>query len=152
MTTLSAITIDGMTHELDDHFLSHILETAVEGACSYWADVNAESTDNAAGSDGARYFDLSDYVEVDDNANDSGEPFYNSASFAVSKDPTQGGTLDLQGVADAIERIATGEVEIQPAIREIILAAVREGDATDMDAEAADCIIQIGLFDEIVYG
>jgi hypothetical protein len=58
---------------------------------------------------------------------------------------------NLVGIADAIERIAGGEVEVAPAIREIIITAVREDDASDIDAEAADCIIQVGLFDEIVY-
>lgn len=70
----------------------------------------------------------------------------------MSKDPAQGGTLDLQGIADAIDRIASGEVDVPPAIREIILAAVANGDASDIDAEAADCIVQVGLFDEVVYG
>lgn len=151
MGTRTTVTINGDEYALDDEFLSHVLETAVEGGCSYWADVSAESTGDDAGSDDARDFDVGDYVEDSDTAGE--EPrSYTSASFLVSKDPMQGGTLDLQGVADAIERIAQGEAEVPPAIREIILAAVEDGDASDIDAEAADCIVQIGLFDEIVYG
>lgn len=146
MTTRTTITIDGETYALDDDFLSHVLETAVEGACSYWADVSADS----AGDD-ARDFDVGDYVD-DGESGGEGDRFYTSASFLVSGDPSQGGTLDLQGMADAIERIAHGEVEVPPAIRAIILAAVQEEDPADIDAEAADCIVQIGLFDEIVYG
>ncbi|HEV2611804.1 MAG TPA: hypothetical protein VGU61_16170 [Noviherbaspirillum sp.] len=149
MKTRKTITIDGTIHELSDSFLAQILETAVDGACSYWADVSAEDVSDSADPDGARDYDLSDYIEGDDSGGD--RPFYSAASFLVSNDTTQGGTLDLVGIADAIERIAGGEVEVAPAIREIIITAVREDDASDIDAEAADCIIQVGLFDEIVY-
>jgi hypothetical protein len=154
MNTRKTVTIDGKTYELSDGFLSQVLETAAEGGCSYWADVSADSVGDAEGPDGARDFDVSDYVEEDgevhgDESEDA--PFYRAASFVVSQDPGQGGTLDLQGIADAIDRIAGGEAEVAPAIREIIIAAVQNEDASDIDAEAADCIVQIGLFDEIVY-
>jgi hypothetical protein len=151
MNARNTIMINGTDHELDDEFLSHVLETAVEGACSYWADVSAESTGDAAGSDGARDFDVSDYVDDDADIDDN-RVTYTAASFLVSKDPTQGGTLDLHGIADAIERITDGEVQVPPAIREIIVDAVENGDASDIDAEAADCIVQVGLFDELVFG
>lgn len=154
MTTRTTVVIDGTRHELDEEFLSRVLETAVEGACSYWADVSADPSEESVRNEGVRDFDLSDYIEEDAEASrdDEGGIAYTEASFLVSKDPTQGGTLDLQGVADAIERIVSGEVDVPPAIREIILAAVEDGDASDIDAEAADCIVQVGLFDEIVYG
>lgn len=147
----TAVSIDGNSYELTPEFLSHVLATAVEGACSYWAEISTESVDDADAG-GTRDFDVSDYTEDgDDDDDDDDEPFYTSASFVVPEDASQGGTLDLQGVADAIERIASGEVDIPPAIREIIVHAVQDADATDIDAEAADCIVQIGLFDEIVY-
>jgi hypothetical protein len=149
MKTRKTISIDGTIHELSDVFLAQVLETAVDGACSYWADVSAENASEGDDPDGARDYDLSDYIEGNDAGGDS--PYYTTASFLVSKDSTQGGTLDLVGIADAIERVASGEVEVAPAIREIIVAAVREDDASDIDSEAADCIVQIGLFDEIVY-
>lgn len=149
MPATTAISIDGNSYELTPDFLSHVLATAVEGACSYWAEISTESSDEGD-RDRARDFDVSDYTEDDSDA-DEDEPFYTSASFVVPGDASQGGTLDLQGIADAIERIASGEVEIPPAIREIIVHAVEDGDATDIDAEAADCIVQIGLFDEIVH-
>jgi len=150
MRARTTIRIDDIEYALDDEFLSQVLETAVEGACSYWADVSADSEGDDAGADGARDFDVGDYVE-DSGEADEGSRFYKSASFLVSGDPAQGGTLDLHGIADAIERIADGEAQVPPAIREVILAAVQEADGTAIDAEAADCIVQIGLFDEIVY-
>jgi hypothetical protein len=151
MTTRNAIRIDDVDYELSDEFLAHVLQTAVEGACSYWADVSAEPAGNGGDIDGVRDFDLSDYIEGDNNADDDAGEGYTKASFLVTEDPTQGGTLELQGVADAIERIASGEVAIPPAIRAIVAAAVQEDNPSDIDAEAADCIVQVGLFDEIVY-
>lgn len=151
MKTRTTITIDGAAYELSDEFLSHVLELAVEGGCSYWADVSGESADKA-GNEGVRDFDVTDYIEDDPEADDDNAPLYSSATFLASKDPAQGGTLDLQGVADAIERIVGGDAEVPEGIREIISVAVEEGDPTDIDTEAADCIVQIGLFDEVVYG
>lgn len=158
MKTRKVVTIDDETYTLPDEFLSQILETAVEGACSYWADINAENAGgDDAGLDRARDYDVSDYLEDEDEDDDvdddrSGDaPFYAAATFLVSKDPNQGGTLDLEDIAEAIERIANREVEVAPAIREIIIAAVDEEDASEIDAEAADCIVQVGLFDEILF-
>lgn len=155
MRSRKIIAIDDEDYEVSDAFLSHVLQVAVEGGSSYWADVNAESTGDDASQNGILDFDVSDYAEDEDDAevendNDT-ESFYTSASFLVSKDPSQGGTLDLEDVADAIERIANKEAEVAPAIREMIIAAVQEGEETDIDSEAADCIVQIGLFDEIIY-
>jgi hypothetical protein len=143
------ITIDDVAYELSTDFLSRVLETAVEGGCSYWADVTVEDSEESAGQTGSRDFEMSE--DDEDTDHDDGATVYRAASFLVSKDPAKGGTLDLQGVADAIERLASGEVEVPPAIREIIVEAVQNEDADDIDAEAADCIVQIGLFDEIVY-
>ncbi len=160
MKTTKLISIDDENHALSDEFLSRILETAIEGACSYWADIQAENAGgNEEGADGARDFDVSDYYEDENNDGDEEDgverdedaPFYTAATFLVAKDPAQGGTLDLEDIADAMERIANREVDVAPAIREIIVAAIEEEDASEIDAEAADCIVQIGLFDEILF-
>jgi len=151
MKTRTTITIDGASYELSAEFLSHVLELAVEGGCSYWADASGEAAGDGQDNEGVRDFDLTDYVEHDSDADDDDAPLYTSATFLASKDPAQGGMLDLQGVADAIERIVGGEAEVPEAIREIISAAVEDGDPSDIDTEAADCIVQIGLFDEIVF-
>ncbi|MGV3740824.1 MAG: hypothetical protein ACO1NO_00760 [Burkholderiaceae bacterium] len=162
MKTNKVISIDDESYALQDQFLSRILETAIEGACSYWADINAENAGgHDEGPDRARDFDVSDYYEDEDDGKDDDDeadslvtddaPIYTAATFLVAKDPAQGGTLDLEDIADAIERIANREVDVAPAIREIIVAAVEEEDASEIDAEAADCIVQIGLFDEIIF-
>jgi hypothetical protein len=147
------VAVDGENYEVSDEFLSYVLETAVEGACSYWADIEAESDGSDTRNSNGRNFDISEYADEDENEDmvDDEAVTYTAASFLVSKDPAQGGTLDLEGIADAIERIAGNEVTVPPAIRDNIVAAVRDDDVSEIDAEAADCIVQIGLFDEIAY-
>src|SRR5690348_5332603 len=112
MNARNTIMIGGTDHELSEEFLSEVLEPAVEGACSYWADVSIESSDRDAGADRTMDFDASDYMDDDADREDRDRIACTAASFLVSKDPAQGGTLDLQGVADAIERIAGGEVNV----------------------------------------
>lgn len=152
MNASKQITVDGQSYDLSDDFLSRVLQVAAEGGCGYWADVEAESESDAGKLDGARDFDVSDYVEDDADMRGDRDVQYEAASFLAREDPAQGGTLDLQGVADAIERIVNDEVEVAPAIRAIIVAAIEEDDPADIDGEVADCIVQVGLFDEIVYG
>jgi hypothetical protein len=150
MKTRKTITVDRTTYELSNDFLAQVLETAVEGACAHWADVSAENEGGSSERDGDRDYEMSEYAEEEEESEEDA-PFITSASFLVSKEPAQGGTLDLEGVADAIERIANGEVEIEPAIREIIIAAIKDDDAAEIDGEAADCIVQVGLFDEVAF-
>lgn len=151
MKVRKMVTVDNENFELSDEFLSFVLETAVDGACSYWADVEAESSDDEGEGRRVTDFDRSDFDEDEEEESEGDAVHYTSASFLVSKDPAQGGTLDLEGIADAIERIASNEVEVPPEIRETIIDAVREDDFSEIDAEAADCIVQVGLFDEIAY-
>jgi hypothetical protein len=150
MKTRKTITIDGTIYELSDEFLSHVLETAAQGGCAYWADVEVVDQDSETADHINRDRAELDYTEEEEEGNED-EPAYLAVSFLASKDPAQGGTLDLEAVADAIERIASEEVEVPEPIREVIVTAVRDGDASEIDAEAADCIVQVGLFDEIVY-
>jgi hypothetical protein len=50
-----------------------------------------------------------------------------------------------------IRRIANGQVNIAARLREQILEAVNEDDASNIDAELSDCIVQASVFDELVY-
>lgn len=56
---------------------------------------------------------------------------------------------DLQA---AIRKVCRGEVEIRRDLWRDIVCAVGDDDASEIDAEAADAIVQIALFGEIVYG
>jgi hypothetical protein len=46
----------------------------------------------------------------------------------------------------------SGSVKIDNQIHGYVALAVAENDAGFIDSVAADCIVQAGLFDELVYG
>lgn len=62
-------------------------------------------------------------------------------------------TINPQKVADAIERVLfEDERLVGTYIESYIARAVREDDAGDIDAEAADCLLQIAVNGEVLYG
>lgn len=69
-----------------------------------------------------------------------------------SKDDGETITANLATVATAIAALNDGCTPVRSEIRDLILAAWRNSDATNIDAEIADVIIQIGGFGAIVYG
>lgn len=60
--------------------------------------------------------------------------------------------IDHGMIAQVLGNILSGKVEVAPHIREYIDTAVREKDAGNIDADAADVIMQIATFGSIVYG
>jgi hypothetical protein len=61
-------------------------------------------------------------------------------------------TLDTFAVARGIERILTLQVPIADYIERYIWSGLSHEDAGDIDAEAADCIVQAALLGELRYG
>lgn len=61
-------------------------------------------------------------------------------------------TIDLERMADAIVKIGTGTVEISDDGRDTISEACLDADAGMIDADLADCILQVAAFGEIVFG
>ena len=51
-----------------------------------------------------------------------------------------------------IDKVKSGAIELNKDILKAILVADVINDAGDIDSDAADCIVQAALFDEIVYG
>lgn len=60
--------------------------------------------------------------------------------------------IDLEKLADAMVKIGTGKVEISSDRRDMITEALMESDAGMIDADLADCIVQVAAFGEIVFG
>lgn len=118
--------------ELSDEFLSDVLITAVESGYDslfYWDGVRMMTVD--------RNDDLS-INEID--------------FFACDGDgERQRFNLTHEDVGNAIQAILDGSVKLGYPL-EYIQRAVREHDAGDIDATAADCIIQAACFGEVVYG
>lgn len=125
--------------ELSPQFLADVLTTAVEGGITYWATL--AQVYRAKDGDPLPLDDLSVYG-VDVHEEDDGGHVHRAV------------TLDT--VHTGIHRIVSGSVEIAPSLRHVIAGAVLgygEGpDAGDIDADAADVIVQAGLFGEVVYG
>ena len=109
--------------------------TAIEGGIGYWCDIRNYDWEYA---DESKRKLVSASAEI----STSGEPM--NAWKPVNLDTVQLG----------IDRITErgSQVKISPSIKKAILLADVEDDASDLDAEDADVIVQVGLFGEIVYG
>ena len=61
--------------------------------------------------------------------------------------------ISVNTIIEGIQKIVSGNVEINPSIISYILSDIGQGLAGGyIDGEALDVIIQVGLFGEIVYG
>ena len=110
-----------------DEFLNDCIVNAVEsGGITYWADVCEYMWDDTDG-----MVALAE-IQVDD----TGERY----------------TLDADVINLGIERIRSGEVQINRTVKSWILLGDAENDAAEIDSLAADCIVQAGVLGDIVYG
>lgn len=113
-----------MTTQYTDQDIADILCTAIEGGISYWVHSGKAHRDDAG-----------DYVwvRIVENGATAGTTCYHVDGAAIRR---------------GIALIITGQVKIRSDIR----AAVASGDAGNVDADAADCIVQAACFGDIVYG
>lgn len=114
--------------ELDRDFLSCVLITASEGGINYWADV----------------------LKVEDEGEDRMAIFL---AMRANEDEEPRFKVDHETVVRGIQRLLDGSVRVDSQIRGYLSRAVAErDDAGDVDAYVADCIVQAGIFNELVYG
>ena len=137
MTTNNAITIK-LDAEVTNQFLADILTTAVEsGGISYWVEEAHEVRRNGPrtrpGSIGNVDGDSITFISVSDGESDRAD-------------------VGLESIAQALGKIAMGEVKISPDLRASITRAMLDDDCGEIDAEAADVIVQVAALGEIVYG
>lgn len=118
-------------------FLSDVLTTAVEGGINYWASVSAYRWDTPNPDE------IGVTVHVDDE----------------DDWPTEGKRVTLDTIAHGIAVLkasggpsSPGEEYPGSYWKEFLLADRTNGEDGDYDAGIADCILQAGLFDKIVYG
>jgi len=124
-------------------FLSDIITTAIEGGIGYWSACSQYQYDW----DGETRRSVGELVEgertratVQELDDSSGE--YTGTVHEI--------TIDT--IARGIGKIRDNEFGINSQIRKWITEGDRENDAGMIDADAADCIVQAGLFGELVYG
>lgn len=109
-------------------FLIDILNAAAEGGVNYWANLRGYRWDLTKHS-------VEDVgMEVQDIDNELGDWY----------------KVSLETIEVGIERFLNLS-SIDPDIRSDLEESVRNLDATNIDADAADAIVQVALFGEIVY-
>tara|TARA_Y100000310_G_scaffold128314_1_gene127491 strand:+ start:657 stop:1040 length:384 start_codon:yes stop_codon:yes gene_type:complete len=117
-------------------YLATILTVAVEGGIAYWAEGKNYNWGSENGPFELGMFHYAS-VQVRDHWGDMGR---NWRRVTVST------------IARGIRLLKTGEVKVSSDITGYIGSAEAEKDASYIDSDAADCIVQAALFGEIVYG
>ena len=114
-------------------FLADILVTAAEGGINYWALMRNYRWEQDA--DGNLTMAS---VEIETRPKNPGPSVWQTVSEE---------TIEL-----GIARVKQPGFQVNRDNLANILVADRENDASEIDSEAADCIIQAALFGEVVYG
>lgn len=122
MTQISITITRDVTEEIVDHVL-----TGCEEGSSYWA---------------------SDF----DWKHKPGENFITGADLTEDEADGIRHTVNAEQIAEAIRKIAAREVDVRADISEAVLNGIVDYAGADWDAEVYDCILQIALFNELVYG
>ena len=112
---------------LDQQFMFDILTTAVEGGTNYWMEC--------------------DKVERDERLNVIGV-----VNARPDDEEDVGGSVYPWDIARALQLIANGDTNMGKKMQEWVRRAMTEDDVGLLDAADCDCIFQIALFGEVVYG
>lgn len=119
-------------------FLFDAFVTAMEGGIGYWAYASKYHwrKDNEEG------------LSIDDV-----DGFYANIQDAECEDAFEPTTINQAVIVKGINKIfKDDELQINQNIRADVINASLKNDAGYLDAESADCIVQVGLFGEIVFG
>lgn len=113
---------------VDNVFAADVLTTALQGGIDYWA--------------------CAEHLQADDEGNTVIAYLTDSTGENYEDLPKY---VDLDVIRLGIKR-ALKVGSCRQDIRETILTAVASDDVGQIDAEAADVIVQLGLFDDVVFG
>jgi hypothetical protein len=61
-------------------------------------------------------------------------------------------TLTYEDILEASRKLATGEVSINPTTKAVCQQIISDATDVDYDAEDADCIIQVAMFGDVLFG
>ena len=117
-----------IVHEVSEEFLFDILTTAAEGGIGYWASYDV------------------------DRAEDLSVTRIHHICAAEDGEEELGNDIDARAVAHALALIAAGKTNLNNYYINIIMKAVVDDDSCELDAYDCDVIVQVALFDEVVYG
>lgn len=127
----------------DEHdFLWCVFVTAMEGGINYWCGVNSYRPGRDPDEGGRTSKQVCDY-----------ENFRAEVECCYDEVSPDGCYLVNAGVIKSgIKALRSGKAKVNSRILGWIVEGDNENDAGNIDADAADCIVQAGLFGEIVYG
>lgn len=142
-----------------EQFLADIITAAIEGGTGYWASVARYKWEDRE----PKHVCAAIIVTDDDEgrakrraAGAAKREATGEAKLTVDEALAIEGSdvhaITIETIAAGIGRITRGELTIREDLRRLIAEASRENDAGDIDADAADCIVQAALFGELVYG
>jgi hypothetical protein len=130
-----------------EQLLKDCLTTAVEGGIDYWAWVDSKWDESVWGDENGTFtVDLREHDEEDE---------VTMAGFTIASVDKAAGkkhTLNLEVVLRGIENIMTGKVEASENLKKMIMEAINDHHDSNLDVGDCDCIVQAGLFGDIVYG
>lgn len=119
-----------MKYPVSDQLLSDILTTAIEGGVNYWL-LSAHSVKRT----------------------EQGDPLVVVGPLDITEDEPLAKDIDFDTLQRGIRLVMQADVvPRRDDIRSALLRALVSEDAGGIDAEAADIIVQAGLFGELVYG
>ena len=114
---------------IGEDFLSDILTTACEGGIGYWSQLKDYDCDRD-------HHYIREYDDYSDEIAADHEWF----------------RIDHDLVMKGLHHMMDPNFEVADYIRKYVYLAITESDAGHIDADAADCIIQAGVYGELVYG
>ena len=133
--------INNRTAERHD-FLWGVFVTALEGGINYWARVweyRPGYDIDPTPKEWSDYLDFNALIQCDtiDPRCPDDEGQYR---------------VTIEVIEKGIKALKSGEAKVNSTILGWIVEGDNENDAGNIDADAADCIVQAGLFGEVVYG
>jgi hypothetical protein len=122
--------------------------TAIEGGVGYWS----AADDIVREDDPDSSFGLFDYVSFVLYCTDGGQEPVECGNR--TDDPCQGHRIDVDGIDRGLRIMREDRDDIgwHSTQRAHVIAAELEGDAGEIDAWDADCIVQLAAFGTVIYG
>jgi hypothetical protein len=136
-----------------EEFLSDIIICAIEGGTGYWAQViRYKHTDLPPAEIHAVIFEEDDEGAALEFSNTYLAKHGKRPSAADVVAAGKAYRIDIEVIARGIAKVKEKDFGVNGSILSAILTSDRDNDAGDIDADAADVIVQAALFGKLVYG
>ena len=113
-----------------EEFLDDVTTTALEGGIGYWSVCSSY-----------KWKDVPETVAIIEEFDEgTGEPFGDKIR------------VDRALIEKGIKEILSGDTNTGQHMVKMVAVASVTNDAGDVDADVADCIVQVGAFGKLVYG